>query len=721
MLKQGFSQKHRGIVTSLTLLIILGFSFTSIPLWFVSSSHMVLERENNNIDKTIDVSLVDRPNEFIGAGDIPWSIITIDDDGDFESQGWLGDGSSSNPYRIENLSINAASANNRIKVWNTRAHFLIKNCSLTGATGSEYAIQLLNVTNAVVTDNDIFGNPSSIEIINSTDVIFINNTCSQTITGISVRSNAAPTYNVQILNNTLTSGQDGMRGYDNNELTIADNHVSGFSNLGIYFYSSESVSIINNTCTNTGAVGIYVEDDVSDCIIFGNTVSTCLSGIHVEDTTFVVANNSVSICTNGIYFDETDNNLVENNTIFGNDNGIILNTYSDGNDIIWNFLEGNTVQVEDNGGNNNIRNNYYGDHTGLDTNGDGITDNTYAIAGTSSNVDPYPLFDKDIVRQGLQWTQIPAHQMYELGDSFTYDLNTTSTVGVDWWMNWDSLWIIDSNGIITNVTDGFNPTNPSREVHVIVTNFHARSIEAYFNITIQDTIAPVWVEQPESVYYWDQGQSFYRNFDVYDLAVEFGYVGELWINDTIHFYLDPDGISTSVTGNVSTITFGSYGLEVVYTDQSDNSVSAEFTVIYRDNTGPMFDDVPDPLTFTEGDTDVVTLTWVFSDLNPSSYELRLDGDVIASGIWDESPETIDEVINIDTLSVGTHIYLMTITDIAGNTDTHETIIIIEPSLDTTTTTSEPPPTPLPIETIILLASLGGIVLVVVIVIMKKRG
>ncbi|MHA1577171.1 MAG: right-handed parallel beta-helix repeat-containing protein, partial [Candidatus Thorarchaeota archaeon] len=488
MQKKEYSKMHGGIVISMMLLLLLGLSFTSIPLWYVPTQGA------HNHEINIDTSI------FNTAGHIPWSVIDIDGDADLASQGWLGDGSSDTPYRIENLNISTASSVERIKIWNTRAHFLIKNCTLIGMTGSDYAIQLLNVSNGVITDNDISGNPRSIEVINSTYVTVINNTCSQSYGAISVRSNTDPTNNVQVLNNTLTGGTDAIRGYNNHELTIAENKLASFTDSGIYIYNSESVSITDNELDDTGYYGLYIDDSLLNSEIFGNTIEDCDEGIYLDgSSSMVIANNSVSLCTNGINFDYADNNLLENNSVSGCSIGLLLDVGSGGNDIIWNFYEGNTVQVTDSGPGNTIRNNYYSDHSGLDANSDGIVDTSYPLAGISTNTDPYPLMNKFVVRLGLDWNPVPAHQFYELGESFSYDLNTTSTIGIDWQLIGSSYYAIDSSGIITNDTNGAGMA--SYEVHVVAMNYHTRFIDAYFNITSQDTIDPVWVAQPDDEYF----------------------------------------------------------------------------------------------------------------------------------------------------------------------------------------------------------------------------
>ncbi|MGY5860663.1 MAG: hypothetical protein RTU63_14945, partial [Candidatus Thorarchaeota archaeon] len=75
--------------------------------------------------------------------------VVITSNSDFASQGWLGAGTPGNPYRIENLTI--TSDIDCIYIENTDVHFIIRNCSLSGAsTWNVYGVQLYNVTNGII-------------------------------------------------------------------------------------------------------------------------------------------------------------------------------------------------------------------------------------------------------------------------------------------------------------------------------------------------------------------------------------------------------------------------------------------------------------------------------------------------------------------------------------------------------------------------------------------
>jgi hypothetical protein len=53
-----------------------------------------------------------------------------------------------------------------------------------------------------------------------------------------------------------------------------------------------------------------------------------------------------------------------------------------------------------------------------------------------------------------EWTQEPTDQVIELGQDFRYDLNATDFSGVeDWWLNDNTNFVIDYNGVIYNKVD----------------------------------------------------------------------------------------------------------------------------------------------------------------------------------------------------------------------------------------------------------------------------
>ncbi len=104
----------------------------------------------NHIDQLVisDSDIFDPVNETL--------VVVITSDEDFISQGWQGNGSSVNPFIIENLRIE--SGRNCIRVENTRSYFTIRNCSIwqryedVNPDPNLEGIFLQNVTNGLITN-----------------------------------------------------------------------------------------------------------------------------------------------------------------------------------------------------------------------------------------------------------------------------------------------------------------------------------------------------------------------------------------------------------------------------------------------------------------------------------------------------------------------------------------------------------------------------------------
>ena len=88
------------------------------------------------------------------------NVIYITSDFDFYLQAlnrsWPGDGSSGNPYRIENSEFVGNSTHNPIYIKDTTVYFIIKNCTITGNSPND-GIVLENVQHGVVNESQLVG------------------------------------------------------------------------------------------------------------------------------------------------------------------------------------------------------------------------------------------------------------------------------------------------------------------------------------------------------------------------------------------------------------------------------------------------------------------------------------------------------------------------------------------------------------------------------------
>jgi parallel beta-helix repeat protein len=239
----------------------------------------------------------------------------------------------------------------------------------------------------------------------------------------------------------------------NNE--IVGNNVTGISNYGLWIrYSSDNNSIVGNDLRCGGIANIYLSTSSSYNTVFGNNLTTSDIGIVLYHS---AANNSITgnritecramamlfgdgsdcnrICGDylannmyGAYLDESMRNVIFENEITANEEGICLVIDSNENTIYGNNItdhsQGIVVSASSNNliyHNNFVNNtrhafieynvnlwddgypsggNYWSNYTGTDlysgvyqneTGRDGIGDTAYAV--NAENADRYPLMD----------------------------------------------------------------------------------------------------------------------------------------------------------------------------------------------------------------------------------------------------------------------------------------------------------------------------------------
>jgi len=296
----------------------------------------------------------------------PHAPISINNDAGFTSPDPVnggGSGTENDPYIIENWDISAGSAIG-IEIWNTTAHFIIRNCYVhDGVTYGAGIISLYWVTNGmldnVLVENSYYQgihlyNSSNNTISNSTventqeqcgiflydsdNNLIENNTCmNNKIDGIYTRDS----HNNRISNNTCENNEGGIGLWNSDKHLILNNTTMGNNGNGIALSYSDNNTLDNNTCENNeGGIQLWNSDN--------NTISNNIAGS--------------SGVWDGIYLEYSNNNLISNNTCSNNPyHGICLD-FSDNNIISNNYTEGNSLDGIDiyssNPHNNLISNNF---------------------------------------------------------------------------------------------------------------------------------------------------------------------------------------------------------------------------------------------------------------------------------------------------------------------------------------------------------------------------
>ncbi len=218
---------------------------------------------------------------------------------DFETQGWPGDGSSSNPYRIESLHI--TSTKDCIIIENTTMYFEISDCILDG-TGSDwnYGARLYNISNGVILGCTITKD-CAVYVKNAVNCNFTYNDASGSGFGISMDECLGPCLVAH--NNIQVEGWNGIDAEDSEYISIINNTLSNGRQFGICLDNSHYCNVKDNTITDFRWYGLRIRD--SDFA-------------KVQNNTIKMAQQAWSEYQYSAYVHDSYNLEFTNNTILGN-------------------------------------------------------------------------------------------------------------------------------------------------------------------------------------------------------------------------------------------------------------------------------------------------------------------------------------------------------------------------------------------------------------------
>ncbi|MFW9819665.1 MAG: NosD domain-containing protein, partial [Candidatus Thorarchaeota archaeon] len=201
--------------------------------------------------------------------------ITILGDSQFTSENGVisGNGSSPNPYLIENLIIDGNNVSSCIYIFYTSAYFIIKNCTFYNSTenNSGGGIKLEQVKNGNIYNNTItYNNGNGISLIYST----VNNT---------------------IYNNTITRNRKfGIFCYfDSDDNKILTNKFSNNFYEGIGGYLSNNVTVKRNIFRDNRG-GLYLENDCINWTLYNNYFLLNLQECATDHSTNSIWHNGSS-------------------------------------------------------------------------------------------------------------------------------------------------------------------------------------------------------------------------------------------------------------------------------------------------------------------------------------------------------------------------------------------------------------------------------------------
>ncbi|MBN1802231.1 MAG: right-handed parallel beta-helix repeat-containing protein [Candidatus Lokiarchaeota archaeon] len=236
--------------------------------------------------------------------------IVIDDFGSYTwadavGENWCnGSGIYSDPYIIENVTINGGNSSSCIEIRNSTVYFIIRNCTVfnsTLGTSNPYynaGIKLVNTTNGKILDNNCSDNNGmGIYLYNDchNNTVSGNNVTNNLWFGIQLRSNCD---NNTVSENTMINNYlDGIYLYGCSNNNISGN-AANENRYGIYLYKNCNNNTVSENAANENSYGIYLYNNCNNNTVSENTLkNNNVSGIYLQDCSdIILSENTMMKC-----------------------------------------------------------------------------------------------------------------------------------------------------------------------------------------------------------------------------------------------------------------------------------------------------------------------------------------------------------------------------------------------------------------------------------------
>lgn len=349
-------------VKSVGLIPLLIFSMVIISFTFLIITNKNIFNEQDGIMETCKENYsvnLKKSDAYIESfihidGSIPgnWSnTVSIYD--------WCrGIGTWSNPYIIENVSIDASISpiGSGILINNSKNdYFIIRNCIISNGVNG---INLENTNNGTLINN--------ICSINAVGILLYNNCNNNTISGNPTNNNNL--YGIYLNDNCKNNTISGNPTINNNQYGIYLRFYCYYNNIIVNIVSNNDYSgiYLNNNCNNNTILGNSISDNdeggihlnnCNDNLVSGNFVNrNYIVGIYLSncDNNTILENISHDSELAGVFLEVSNNNMISGNIVKNNSqSGIYL--YDQCND---NILSGNIVKNNSQNGINFFNSNY---------------------------------------------------------------------------------------------------------------------------------------------------------------------------------------------------------------------------------------------------------------------------------------------------------------------------------------------------------------------------
>ncbi|MBD3408466.1 MAG: hypothetical protein GF411_20250 [Candidatus Lokiarchaeota archaeon] len=671
--------------------------------------------------------------------------IIIESDSDFETLGFPGNGTVNNPYIIANFNIETAGI--AIFVSQTEAHFKIINCTLQSTLySSGTGIYIVQSHNSALENNTIIGFSSGIIASHIEEIGISDNIITDSFFGL----NLSQVERLTIENNTLMNLEKGMflDRIESREISfntirgcqygIHASHIDGAiltqniienCDTGMLLENGEDILISDNELVSIVSYGIFTSD-IEDTLVLDNVLTGPHYGFYLSfGNNFTVSHNNITFCQNGLYvrtitmsvffenrvtdctgdgiiLRSSTNDQVINNSVFWNsDVGIFLQGSSSinvtGNEIGYNSLH----NVQDDIGtstvamvNNFWDNNAYSDYTGTDD---------YRIAGNSFSIDSSPSYILYI--EGLDDFST------EIGEMVVCNWNVSGLRVEMYYLFSDGDMILSGFIDSDTISYGFIPESTGIRIFDLkaVTSSGIETTDSII-VEIVDTTSPSWITE-FSNYTIESGNYLSLNIEAVDLSG----INHYWVNDTDRFNVSESGLIMSK----GILDLGTYHLLLRAYDPFDNFQEQVIDIVVEDTIAPSLSDISD-LIVQQGNP--LLLNWTAYDVNPSNFEIFLDGNLVHSSDWNQQDDIAFELANLD---IGVHTVLIIVYDESGNF-IQDLVKITVLSLSTTTTSTVTESTtttissttedPEPLNESLLIVGTAGILSIAILFIIRDR-
>jgi parallel beta-helix repeat protein len=412
------------------------------------------------------------------------------------------------------------------------------------------------------------------------------------------------TNEVDISNIHIKDGYQPMNFYQTANVTITDSVIEGRTEFYAMRVRSADVFWVENvTFLNLEGNAVDIRSSTTIDVKYSWFENIGDSAIYMSDVANgVIEGNDISNATYGVYLDESVNNAMKSNHIRWTTYGIYSVVASDNNNASF----------------NNIHDNEYGikmdDSYSWYIYNNSIMWNSYGLYITTTNDD--------------QWIY-----------NNTFALNTLHNGYDDGADDWDDR------------VDGGNYWNDYGGTGVY--NIPGGSSVDHFPMVYMIT-KPI-INNPIDIWYAEGSEGNFITWVPFDDSLRDWVVeidGATWASGVWNF----QNINVSIDG----LAYGTHTVFIEVWDVDQNSVNDTVIVHVYDDTPPEINSPPNTIAFEDGSGQ--HLTWMVSDLNPTTFVAYIDGEEYDTGTWLSGELDLD----IDGLDAGEYVFKMAIQDVDGN-------------------------------------------------------